>query len=337
MKRLTKNLLALLFVFTTLFSLCSFSASAISLENEIRIAKEESEAAENTTTAQSGVYSANKLLPDISYASNGKVYLSAKKVTNKQTSAYPTVTLSHNGAKISAIGRLINGTTYIPVQTFLKEATAMSATYKSQTKTLYVKGAGLDCEIIDGSNVIYANGRTIYSVTPSVLMNDGSMYAPVASMAKVLSLKYSESSNSRTASLSGTPTALVSASHFYDSDAVYWLSRIISAESKGEPLIGQIAVGNIVLNRVKSSLYPNTIWGVIFDRKYGVQFSPIENGTIYQTPTAPSVTAAKICLETYSVLDEGTLFFLAPAASTSSWIQKNKSYMFSIGNHDFYE
>ena len=57
----------------------------------------------------------------------------------------------------------------------------------------------------------------------------------------------------------------------YNEDDVYWLSRIISAESRGEPLEGQIAVGNVVLNRVRSSAYPNTIYGVIFDRKHGTR------------------------------------------------------------------
>ena len=99
--------------------------------------------------------------------------------------------------------------------------------------------------------------------------------------------------------------------------------------------LGQIAVGSVVMNRVKSSLYPNTIWGVIFDRKYGVQFSPIIDGAIYQTPTASAVAAAKICLEGFDV-NSSALFFLYPRHSTSSWIPNNRTYIFSIGKHDFY-
>lgn len=48
---------------------------------------------------------------------------------------------------------------------------------------------------------------------------------------------------------------------------LYWLSRIISAESRGESLKGQIAVGNVVLNRVEEDDFPDTIPAVIFDRK----------------------------------------------------------------------
>jgi N-acetylmuramoyl-L-alanine amidase len=116
---------------------------------------------------------------------------------------------------------------------------------------------------------------------------------------------------------------------------VYWLSRIISAESRGESLLGQIAVGSVVMNRVKSPLYPNTIWSVIFDRKYGVQFSPIIDGSIYAAPTASAIVAAKICLEGFNV-NSSALFFLYPRYSTSSWIPNNRQYLFSIGKHDFY-
>ena len=89
------------------------------------------------------------------------------------------------------------------------------------------------------------------------------------------------------------------------------------------------------MNRVAHRDYPNTIYSVIFDRKYGVQFSPILNGEIYNTPSYNSILAAKIVLEGYRI-DGEILFFLQPRLSTSSWIPKNREYAFTIGNHDFY-
>jgi hypothetical protein len=135
--------------------------------------------------------------------------------------------------------------------------------------------------------------------------------------------------------INGKFTPILHADKFYREDEVFWLGRIIHAESEGEPLLGKIAVGNVVLNRVKSAYYPNTIYGVIFDRKYGVQFSPVLDGSIYNTPSYNSVLAAKICLEGYS-LAEGVFFFLAPEYATSSWIPQSRKYAFTIGNHDFY-
>jgi N-acetylmuramoyl-L-alanine amidase len=135
--------------------------------------------------------------------------------------------------------------------------------------------------------------------------------------------------------ISGSYKPLVSADKFYREDEVFWLARIIHAESRGEALIGQIAVGNVVLNRVKSAYYPNTIYGVIFDRKYGVQFSPILDGSIYNTPGYNAVLAAKIALEGYD-LSDGAFFFLNVKLATSSWIPRTREYAFTIGNHDFY-
>ena len=116
---------------------------------------------------------------------------------------------------------------------------------------------------------------------------------------------------------------------------MFWLGRIIEAESRGEPLLGKIAVGNVVMSRVRSSSYPNTIYGVIFDKKYGVQFSPVIDGSIYNTPSYNSILAAKIVLDGFDV-SEGALFFLRPEMSSSSWIPNNRRYLFSIGKHDFY-
>ena len=123
--------------------------------------------------------------------------------------------------------------------------------------------------------------------------------------------------------------------NFYDSEDVYWLSRIICAESRGEVLEGKIAVGNVVLNRVKAENYPDTVYGVIFDTKSGVQFSPAENGAIYNDPTAESIVAAKLCLEGVSVSNE-ILYFLNPNTAENFWITKNRTLITTIGNHAFY-
>ena len=236
---------------------------------------------------------------------------------------------------LSVDARLINGVAYVSVRQLFNALGGFYVNYSSQTRTLNIRGKGLDMDIVDGSNVIWANGRTLFSLTPSTIMSNGAMYAPVTSIAKALSLTVKEAYSQGRVTLSGTVRAIVHSSQFYREDEVYWLSRIISSESKGEPLLGQIAVGNVVLNRVKSNAYPNTIWGVIFDRKYGVQFSPVINGTIYDTPSAASVVAAKICLEGFG-LSRDAQFFLHPRLATSSWIPKNRPYLFTIGNHDFY-
>ena len=100
--------------------------------------------------------------------------------------------------------------------------------------------------------------------------------------------------------------------------------------------MGKIAVGNVVLNRVENAEYPSSVYGVIFDDKGGVQFTPVANGTIENEPSEESVMAAKICLENYKLSHHNILFFLNPQISTSTWIPDNRDFIMTIGRHDFY-
>ncbi|KAB3529093.1 hypothetical protein F8153_10530 [Alkaliphilus serpentinus] len=121
-----------------------------------------------------------------------------------------------------------------------------------------------------------------------------------------------------------------------DSEDLYWLSRIIHAEAQGEPYIGKVAVGNVVLNRVKSSIFPNTIKGVVFDKQHGyTQFSPVIDGTIYNNPSQESIEAAKAALKGERPVGDA-LYFLNPTKSTNFWILENRKYSMTIGDHDFY-
>ena len=117
---------------------------------------------------------------------------------------------------------------------------------------------------------------------------------------------------------------------------LYWLSRIIHAEAQGESYQGKVAVGNVVLNRVSSSQFPNSIKGVVFDKQNGyTQFSPVIDGSIYNTPNSDSVRAAKEVLAGAKPVG-GALYFLNPQKSTNFWITSNRKYMTTIGKHDFY-
>ncbi len=95
-------------------------------------------------------------------------------------------------------------------------------------------------------------------------------------------------------------------------------------------------MGNVVLNRVASAQYPDTILGVIFDRKDAVQFEPVANGTIYDEPAASSVLAAQLALEGTAAVPEDCLYFFAPALSQGTWIRENCTYYTTIGCHQFY-
>ena len=122
----------------------------------------------------------------------------------------------------------------------------------------------------------------------------------------------------------------------YTSGDLYWLARIIEAEAGAEPYQGKVAVGNVILNRVKSKDFPNTIYNVIFEYFGNIpQFSPVQEGTIYNTPSKESINAAKDAINGYKPVGDATYFF-NPNKAAGSWIVKNKSYVSTIGGHAFY-
>ena len=222
----------------------------------------------------------------------------------------------------------------MPLRNFCNLFQDCKISWNAKTSTATVKSDALTMTVQSGAIYITANGHVYYTVGAVRNLN-GHLYVPIRPLARAFDLELEWNAKARRVELDSTgSTGGVSAAS-YNKDDLYWLSRIISAEAKGEPLLGQIAVGNVVLNRVRHRDYPNTIYGVIFDRKHGTQFSPVSFGTIYNPPTESAIVAAKICLEGYSVSDSA-LFFLNPRLATNNWIVKNRPYAFTIGNHDFY-
>ena len=308
----------------TAIAALAISASVLALPTQALTAT-------SVTTSQSGASISAGRSYTVRPNASWERFLSLKGVSSRAVSSYQRGTVKVAGTTLSQKSLKINGTDYIPAR-LAAEALGLTYTYKSSTKSVTLTGQGLSMTFSDGCYVTYANDRALFSETPIVLMNDGRIYIPAQIFAKAVGLSFTSGS---TVTLSGKFSPILHASKYYREDEVFWLARIIHAEAQGEPLLGQIAVGNVVLNRVRSAYYPNTIYSVIFDRKYGVQFSPILDGSIYNTPSFNSTLAAKICLEGYD-LSEGAFFFLRPEISSSSWIPNNREYAFSIGKHDFY-
>ena len=229
----------------------------------------------------------------------------------------------------------IGGTVYVPVQRFADLFGSFKTVYTEATEQVVITGTNLSITVKVGDPYITVNERIFYT-GKKVISLGGWIFVPLTSMCKALNATVNIRSGYYDAFItSGDVTGVKWGSEYYDSTDLYWLSRIISAEAKGEPFAGQIAVGNVVLNRVRSSQFPSTVKGVIFDTKYGTQFSPVSSGTIYQTPTASAVMAAKVCLEGYS-LSTKMIYFYNPSIATSTWIGRTRPYIMTIGNHKFY-
>lgn len=246
-----------------------------------------------------------------------------------------SVNVTYNGRRVlEGEAAIIDDVTYVPLRSFSELMGAEKIEWNDKTKTATVKKYNMKANVSQSTPYIEASGRYFYLSNPLKNINDR-IFLPVRIAAKLFCVDVDWNSNSRTVVLKSTNKPFVNGSEYYNKDDLYWLSRIINAEASGESLRGKIAVGNVVINRRASKSYPNTIYGVIFDRKNGTQFSPVAIGTIYKTPNADSVIAAKICLEGYTVSDS-ILFFMNPRIATNNWISKNRPFAFRIGNHNFY-
>lgn len=108
------------------------------------------------------------------------------------------------------------------------------------------------------------------------------------------------------------------------------LARAISGEARGEPYEGQVAVGAVILNRVDSPDFPNTIAGVIYQKG---AFDSVSDGQINMTPTATARKAAQDAINGWDPTG-GCIYFYNPATSTSKWIW-SRTIVKTIGKHNF--
>lgn len=236
-----------------------------------------------------------------------------------------TVPVQVDGTRLAGSSYLEQGVTYVPLRYLLDAFGGWNISWDSaQQEAVAVSGSSrLSADPAD--NTILIDGE---AHTGRVTVKNGRTYVPLRLVTEALG-----GTAEWDPYLSGA--AVTSADAEYDAADLYWLSRIIHAESGAESMEGQIAVGNVVLNRVASDEFPDSIVGVIFDRVDGVQFEPVENGTVYKTPTARSVEAAKRVLNGENTIGRA-MYFYAPALSQGVWINANRTYFKTIGCHRFY-
>lgn len=108
------------------------------------------------------------------------------------------------------------------------------------------------------------------------------------------------------------------------------LARLVEAEAKGESYAGKVAVATVVLNRVQSDLFPDSIYGVIYQDG---QFTPVSNGAINEPASWASKKAVNEALA-YQGMDRGSLFFYNPDKAYSAYLS-SKEVVTVIGNHVF--
>lgn len=241
------------------------------------------------------------------------------------------ITVVIDGVPLEEEVFLENDTTYVPLRAVSQRLGAERVDWRGGIARVTSDALSLSAK--PGNLWLEANGRCFYVRDGVQLRNDRTM-VPIRVLSAAMGASvYWDQAGDRAVvtSGSGVPEAVD-----YNEEDLYWLSRIISAESRGEPMAGKLAVGTVVLNRVACDEFPDTIHDVIFDTKWGVQFAPVSNGTVYDEPTQESVVAAKLVLEGVRVAGN-SLYFLDPTKTSNHWTIYNREYVTTIGCHQFYE
>lgn len=187
-----------------------------------------------------------------------------------------------------------------------------------------------------GDTIYTANGRYFY-VPDGVKALDGQIVLPLAELQKIFGAAAAYDAEDVCIAVDTANLAILEdGDSYYARYDLYWLSRIIFAESGNQPMTGMIGVGNVILNRVASASFPSTIQGVIFDTRGGTtQFTPVSMGSIYNTPSEQAVLAAKLCLDGANTVG-GALYFINPSACNGSWFNSTLTCVAVIGDHVFY-
>ena len=236
-----------------------------------------------------------------------------------------TVRVQVDGGILNSVNYIRDGVTYVPLRALLDAFGGWELRWDGARGEAVAESETAKLTANPALDFVTVNGNTYAGL---VTVENGRTYVP---------LRLTAAACGGAAAWDGIfgGAAVTSPNAAYDAEELYWLSCIISAESGGESLEGRIAVGNVVLNRVASPEFPDTVRQVVFDCKDAVQFEPVSNGTVYDVPSADSVAAAKLALNGVNVVGK-SLYFYAPALSQGLWINGNRTYYTTVGCHRFY-
>ncbi len=212
----------------------------------------------------------------------------------------------------------------------------MELNWNADDKKLRLVLAGVELTGEASEEYMRADGRYLY--TPQGWhVNNGELYLPEDTVTRLFGVRTQRLPDRVEISTAGM--ALISGGdNYYElnyhNDDIYWLMQVINSESRFEPLAGMIGVGNVVMNRIASKDFPDTVFDVVFDVEHVVQFEPVSTGGIYVEPDPLPRVAAYLVLEGYNTVGD-SLYFVNPSKG-SYWFDDTLELVLAIGNHNFY-
>jgi len=223
---------------------------------------------------------------------------------------------------------------YVPVIDFMELlfGTSFQLEYNHPYSSISLNSEAFSFYCYPEYKYISANGRYVpLEGIPRKI--DGRVWFPISSITKLIGAQLIINDDGTSIQINYQPgSPIPTAKDVYNEYDLYWLSRVIFSESGTQSLEGMIGVGNVVLNRVASSRFPNNVYDVIFQKN---QFSVVDYGMIYREPDQRSIIAAKLCFEGADAVGD-SLYFINPRLCNGSWFMNNLTFRGRIGEHDFF-
>lgn len=229
---------------------------------------------------------------------------------------------------------IIGGTTYIPLRAFSDAVGGSIFWDESQRFATMEKGGHSFVFYPDDGRCLIDD---VVSDYPSVLHRNLT-FIPVRVVSETLGYNVSWDDFYLTVKITAPDIEI--SEDFRDDCYTYedmlYLGKITQIESGYEPFSVKLGVAGTVMNRVKSSKFPNTVKDVVFDTKYGVQFPPAHTSKIDVTPAKGTMIAAKCALQGIQVVGN-SLYFIDTEIASQSWAHNNRPFYCTLDGMNFYE
>lgn len=258
--------------------------------------------------------------------------VTAEEVVEATPAVDPTFLIDGQPAPEETDRVLKNGVTYVAMGPTVKAiASDAKVSWDGASRMVTVNSQNLVLTAKVGDLYAVANGRYLYT-QDGIQMDGDRVIIPLKLLTRAFDAKLSWDGATDTIYVQRGSGAILSGDQFYNQDSLFWLSRVIYAESGNQTMKGKMAVGNVVMNRVNHPAFPNNVHAVLAQRN---QFTTYRGGKLAnRVPTESCVIAAKLVMDG-GVVEEtrGALYF---DCLRSSWASRNRTFVAQLGAHKFY-
>ncbi len=307
------------------------SSAALEIEEESTVAQDEQ-------VLETGIPTGNNESDDAQSQETGdqQVTVDNEMISDEmievEPAVDPTFLIDGQPAPAETNRVLKKNVTYVTLAPTVKAiAPDAQISWDRATRTVTVTSENLVLTAKVGDLYAVANGRYLYT-QDGIQMDGDRVIIPLKILTRAFDAQLSWDGATDTIYVQRGTGAILSGDQFYDAESMFWLSRVIYAESGNQTLKGQMAVGNVVMNRVAHPAFPNSVHAVLSQRN---QFTTYRGGKLAnRVPTESCIIAAKLVLDGGVVEEtEGALYF---DSLKYSWAARQRTFVAKLGAHKFY-